>query len=146
LRPVCSAAIPFQGLLFVNPCKIWPQPPFFVTPLFAHTLPLCVQAEVQGPQDVLDVTAKRDEDGKRLQIQVVNVGAGPVEARVRVDGFKPGKAVAGVVELSGKLDEVNTAAEPRRVAPREKEWRHGLAGGEGRYTFPAHSVTLLRLE
>jgi hypothetical protein len=54
--------------------------------------------------------------------------------------------VAHVVELSGRLDDVNTAAQPRRVAPRDKEWRHGLAEGEGRYTFPAHSFTVLRLE
>jgi hypothetical protein len=135
-----------QGLLFLNPCKVWPQPSYFVTQQFAHPLPLCVKSEVKSPGDLLDVTVTRDEDGKRLQIQVVNVGDRPIEARIRVDGFKPGKAVAGVVELSGKLGEVNTAAEPRRIAPREKEWRHGLADGEGRYTFPARSVAVLRLE
>jgi hypothetical protein len=135
-----------QGLLFMNPCQVWPQPPYFITQLFAHSLPLCVQAEVHSPGDMLDVTAKRSADGKRLQLQVVNVGARPVEARVRVDGFKPGKAVARVVELSGRLDAVNTAGGPRRVVPQNKEWRHGLAEGEGRYTFPAHSFTVLRLE
>jgi hypothetical protein len=131
-----------QGLLFMNPRAVWPQPPYFVTQQFgARPLPLCVKAEAQG----LDVTATRDEDGKVLQLQVINVGAKPVEARIRVEGFTPGRAVAKVVELSGKLDDVNTVTEPRRVAAREKEWRHGLPDG-GRYTFPAHSFTVLRLQ
>jgi hypothetical protein len=136
-----------QGLLFMNPCKVWPQPPYFVTQLFSgNSLPLCVKSEVRSPGDVLDVTAKRSEDGKRLQIQVVNPSPRAVEAGITLEGFKPGKPTAEVVELSGKLDEVNTAAEPKRVVPRSKEWRHGRGDGGGRYTFPAHSFTVLRLE
>jgi hypothetical protein len=136
-----------QGLLFLNPCKVWPQPPYFVTQLFSgNSLPQCVKCEVRSPGDSLDVTAKRSEDGKRLQIQVVNVGARTVEASIRVEGFAPAKAVASVVELSGKLDEVNTAADPRRIVPKNKEWRHGLADNGSRYTFPAYSFTVLRLE
>jgi hypothetical protein len=135
-----------QGLLFMNPCKVWPQPPYFVTQLFARSLPVCVKVEAQSSGGVLDVTATRDEDGKLLQIQVVHLGTQPLEAKIRVDGFKPRAAVARVAELSGQLDEVNTAAKPQRVAPRNKEWRHGLTDGEGRYTFPAHSVTVVRLE
>jgi alpha-L-arabinofuranosidase len=135
-----------QGLLFMNPCKVWPQPPYFVTQLFSgNSLPLCVKSEVRSPGDALDVTAKRAEDGKRLQIQVVNVGPRAVEASITIEGFTPAKPVAEVVELSGKLDEANTAAEPKRVAPRTKEWRHGLGAG-ARYTFPVHSFTVLRLE
>jgi alpha-L-arabinofuranosidase len=136
-----------QGLLFLNPRTVWPQPPYFVTQLFAApSLKVCVKSEVQSPGNVLDVTAMRDEDGKLLQIQVVNVGAQPVEASLRIDGFTPGKAAGQVVELSRELGAVNTAAEPRRVAPRTQEWRHGLIGGTTRYTFPAHSFTVLRLE
>jgi alpha-L-arabinofuranosidase len=136
-----------QGLLFMSPCQVWRQPPYFVTQLFAgEGLPLCVQSEARSPGDVLDVTAKRSDDGKRVQIQVVNVGPRPVEAGIRVEGFAPAKAVARVVELSGKLDEVNTAAAPERVVPKDKEWRHGLSDGGARYTFPAHSFTVLRLE
>jgi alpha-L-arabinofuranosidase len=134
-----------QGLLFLNPRTVWPQPPYFVTQLFATpTLKECVKVEVKG--DGLDVTAKRGADGKLLQIQVVNVGAKPIEARLRIDGFTPGKAFAQVVELSGELGAVNTAAEPERVRPRTREWRHGLGGGAVRTTFPAHSFTVLRLE
>jgi alpha-L-arabinofuranosidase len=99
----------------------------------------------RSPGDVLDVTAKRGEDGKRLQLQVVNAGPRAVETSITVEGFKPARPVAEGVELSGKLDEVNTAAEPKRVAPRAKVRRHGLGDGS-RYTFPAYSFTVLRPE
>src|SRR5262249_39885361 len=118
----------------------------FVTQSFAPSLPVVIKAEVQSPDDVLDVTAKRSEDGKSLQIQVVNVGAKPIEARLTIEGFRPGKPAAQVVELSGKLADVSTAAERQGVVPRNREWRHGLAEGPALYTFPAHSFTVLRLE
>jgi alpha-L-arabinofuranosidase len=92
------------------------------------------------------VTARRDDDGKVLQIQVVNTSGKAIETRIRVDGFKPTKAVAQVTELSGKLDDVNTAPDPRRIVPRITEWRHGLTEDGGRYTFPPYSVSILRLE
>jgi alpha-L-arabinofuranosidase len=136
-----------QGLLFMNPRTVWPQPPYFVTRLFAAAAGKeVVKAEAKSPGGVLDVAAVRAADGKLLQIQVVNVGAGPVEATLRLEGFRPAGAVAKVVEVSGKLDATNTAARPRQVIPQEKEWRHGLEDGGARYTFPAYSLTVLRLE
>jgi hypothetical protein len=135
-----------QGLLFMNPRTVWPQPPYFVTQLYAPAAGKeCVKVGVQGAGSVLDVAAVRGADGKLLQIQVVNVGGRPIEANLRVEGFKPARPVAKVVELAGKLDAVNTAAQPRRVLPQAQEWRHGLPDG-GRYTFPPYSLTVLRLE
>jgi hypothetical protein len=135
-----------QGLVFLNPCQVWPQPPYFVTQQFSgNDLPMCIKTEVRSPGDVLDATAKRSEDGKRLQIQVVNTGPRAIEAGITIAGFTPSRPIAAVVELSGPRDAVNTAAEPTRVLPRTREWRHGLAEG-ARYTFPGHSFTVLRLE
>jgi hypothetical protein len=135
-----------QGLLFLNPCKVWPQPPYFITQLFSgNALPVCVKTDVRSPGDVLDVTCKRSEDGKRLQIQVVNVGPRAIEASLAIQGFTPTNPIAEVVELSGPLDAVNSAAEPGRVRPRTREWRHGQRDSV-RYSFPAHSFSVIRLE
>ena len=64
MPPLCNPIIVFD--LFV--CRgntVWRQPPYFVTQLFATpSLKECVKVEVQSPGDVLDVTAKRGEDGK----------------------------------------------------------------------------------
>jgi alpha-L-arabinofuranosidase len=136
-----------QGLLFLNPERVWAQPPYFVTQMLSRSyLPRVVRADVTSPGNALDVTAKADEGGAVVQLQVVNLDAKPVAARLRLAGFRPAKPTARVVELAGGLDGRNTAEEPRRVAPRERDWRHGFNDGEAGYTFPPHSFTVIRFE
>ncbi len=136
-----------QGLLFMDPCKVWPQPPWHVTRMLARTwLPLVVRAESSSPRNALDVTAKRNEDGSIVQLQVVNVEGEPITARIRFEGFSPGAPAARATTLSGPLDAVNTAAEPDRVRPTESERRLEFADGSALYTFPPHSFTILRFE
>lgn len=135
-----------QGLLFLSPHGVWPQPPYHVTRMLARNyLPRVVKADVAGGGG-LDVTAKADEGGKLLQLQVVNPGDKPVAATLRLAGFRPSKAAARVVELAGKPDDVNTAADPGRVAPRERNWEYHTRDGAAEYTFPPYSFTLIRLE
>jgi alpha-L-arabinofuranosidase len=135
-----------QGLVFLSPDTVWAQPPYYVTQMLASRyLPRVVQADVTSPGNTLDVTAKSDEKGTVLQLQVVNLDAKPVTAGLRVSGFTPTRETAEVVELAGPLDAVNTAADPRRVIPTQREWRHGLKEGLTEYTFAAHSFTIIRL-
>jgi hypothetical protein len=51
-----------------------------------------------------------------------------------------------VIELTGKLGDVNTAADPGRVTPREGDWQHQFKDGTAEYTFPPYSFSILRLE
>lgn len=137
-----------QGLLFLSPDRVWPQPPYHVTRMLARNyLPRVVRADVAGPGGgALDVTAKSDEGGKVLQLQVVNLGEKPVAATLRMVRFRPLTPAGKATELAGKLNDVNTAAEPGRVAPRERAWEHRTLDGTAEYTFPPYSFTLLRLE
>jgi alpha-L-arabinofuranosidase len=136
-----------QGLVFLSPDRVWGQPPYYVTRMLArHYLPRVVSAEVTSPGGALDVTAKADEKGTVLQLQVVNLDAKPVAAALRVNGLTPTRPTARVVELAGKLADVNTAAEPRKVAPADREWRPDFKDGAAGYTFPPHSFTIIRLE
>lgn len=135
-----------QGLVFLTPDRVWLQTSCLVTRMLSrHYLPRVVSADVAAG-DALDVTAKADEKGTVLQLQVVNLTDQPVAAQLRLTGFSPSRPAAKVTELAGKLTDANTAAEPRRVAPRETEWRHGIKGGAAGYTFPAHSFTVIRFE
>jgi hypothetical protein len=136
-----------QGLLFLNPSKVWLQPPGYVTQMVArYDLAQTADVEVQGG-DALDATATRSEDGKRLTLRVVSLSDQARAARVRFDGFAPSQAVAETVELSAPLDAANTAGEPERVKPVRGEWRHGIAdGATASYSFPPHSVTVIRFE
>src|SRR5262249_58668274 len=111
-----------------------------------HYLPRCVRADVTAPGDALDVTAKVSDDGKILQLQVVNLDGQPVTATLDVRGFTPGRPSARVVELAGRLEDANTAAEPERVTPRGRDWRHQVPEGRGGGHFPGGPITILRVQ
>lgn len=133
-----------QGLLFLNPEKVWAQPPLLAAGMISRNwLPLCVEAQVTGAP-TLDVTAKRSDDGRTLQLQVVNWGEGDVDARLDLGGFVPQGDSAEVETLAGPLDLTNTAAEPERVTTRRETV--DLGSGELRYRFAKHSFTVLRCQ
>jgi alpha-L-arabinofuranosidase len=133
-----------QGLLFLTPSQVWGQPPYYVTQMIARRyLPRCVRADVTGA--ALDVTAKA-RDGKTVQLQVVNLTNKPVKTAIVLHGFPPKKSDAQVVELAGRLEDVNTPEAPQRIVPQARTWPHRLKEGKLTYTFPAHSFTILRLE
>jgi hypothetical protein len=142
-----------QGLLFLNPSQVWLQPPGYVTQMFSHTrLAQVVKCEVTvvGANNhspvPLEVTATRSADGKALALQAVNPADKPVSAQIHVEGFVPTQPTARVLELSGSLDTVNTAARSTAITPRQMQWQHAVKDGSTTYTFPPHSVLVLSFE
>jgi hypothetical protein len=134
-----------QGLLFLNPSKVWLQPSGYVTQMFARNyLPRVVKCEVADARDLLDVTAKMSEDGKILQIQVVNLAHRKITTSIRIEGFEPGDPVARVTELSGPLDAANSAEKPDAIVPQRSEWKHEFKDGKTTRGFPPHSFTIIR--
>jgi hypothetical protein len=134
-----------QGLLFLNPSKVWLQPPGYVTQMLSRNhLPRVVKCEVSDAKDLLDATAKVSEDGTVLQIQVVNLSDRPIAATIRIEGFTAGNPVARVTELSGPLDAANSAEKPDAVAPKRSEWKHESKDGKATRTFAPHSFTIIR--
>jgi alpha-L-arabinofuranosidase len=130
-----------------------------VTQLFSrHYQPRLVRCRVTGaggapggsggasPLTLLDVNAKRSQDGKTLVLQAVNPTGRPVPAEIRLSGYGPSKNEAQVTELSGALAAKNTAARPAAVVPQERRWPHGLKDGKASYTFPPCSVTVIKWE
>jgi len=135
-----------QGLLFLNPSRVWLQPPGYVTRMLSRNyLPQIVKCDVVSA-DGLDVTAKRSEDGGRLQIQVVNLSDKPITATIRLSAFTPGHPIAQVTELAGPLNARNTAEKPDAVVPKESQWTHGMKEGTANRVFAAHSFTIIRWE
>ena len=135
-----------QGLLFLNPHKVWPQPPYFVTQMISKNyLPKCVRADVTGAEG-LDVTARISDDGRVLTLQVMNPGPRETAAQIQLDGFTPPSPSAHVAQLSGELNAVNTAQNPTNIAPVERKWPAKFENRTATYTFPPQSFTLLRVE
>jgi alpha-L-arabinofuranosidase len=133
-----------QGLLFLDPCRVWLQPPGHVTRMLArHRQPLAVPCELRGPETTLLAAATRGTKGTPLVLQVVNLSSNPQPAELSLDGFTPKEAEAVVIELASPLEAANTAAAPDRLTPKRTPWRHTLAQGRTRYSFTPFSFTLL---
>jgi hypothetical protein len=134
-----------QGLLFLNPGKVWLQPPGYVTQLFSrHYQPEVVQCQVTGIKDTLDASAKRSQDGNKLVLQAVNPTDRAISADIRLVGYIPASDKAQVTELSGPLTARNTATQTNSIVPIDREWQHGLRNGQASYTFPPYSITFIR--
>jgi hypothetical protein len=136
-----------QGLLFLDPSRVWLQPPGYVTRMIARAYqPLNVPARVERGGDRLQVAAVRSKDGKTLVLRVVNAADRPITARLALTGFTASRPTAAVEELAGASSAVNSAKEPRRIAPRTRRWRHKLGDGSARYAFPARSFSILTFQ
>jgi hypothetical protein len=136
-----------QGLLFLNPEKVWLQPPGFVTQMLSRSFqPVHLTAKVENSAGALKATAQASDDRKTLVLRVVHTGAEPATAQLMLNGFVPEKSVAHVEELAGPMEAVNTAADPERIKPRSFDWRHALREGGATYSFPPYSFTVIRFE
>ncbi len=133
-----------QGLLFLNPSQVWLQPPGYVTQMISRNYqPLVVKCE--NPFHDLDVSATKSADGKTLVLQIVNLGAEPMELPLEISGFVPQKSEALMLTLEGSLDADNPASAPRTIQPISTKWKHGLENGQTAVTLPPRSFSIIRL-
>jgi alpha-L-arabinofuranosidase len=108
-----------QGLLFMNPQKVWAQPPYYVTQMVSeHHQPLCLSAEVKGNNtENLDVTMTRSEDGKIIVAKIVNMGGTAAQVSFNFDSFNPQGKPVSITTLAGGLDQANTAQNATTIIP-----------------------------
>jgi alpha-N-arabinofuranosidase len=97
-----------------------------------------------GPFNLLDVTATCDPEKRQIALAVVNRDRDA--AHTATIQFADGAAVGlEAYEINGEQPGTrNSFAQPQAVAVQRRPLE--LAGQVFEYTFPAHSVTLLRLE
>ncbi len=74
---------------------------------------------------------------------VVSPGTNPQIAPIKLNGVPQLEPEGKAIMLAGDLDGVNSMAEPEKISP--VEWTIKNAATDFLYTFPAHSLTLLRL-
>ena len=107
-----------QGLLFLDPCHVWGQPPYYVTQMVAQGYqPNCVAVDCDHPDQALDVVALASDDGRELTLQVVNVTAEPVDAAIEITGFAGPAPTISATRLTGGIDDTNTPDQPTKVTP-----------------------------
>lgn len=134
-----------QGQVFFTPDKAWGMPPYYAQQMAAQNhLPLRVASEITSPNNDLDVTATKSEDGKTLVLKIVNSGATAHATDIDLKDFAPAVAPAEVWTLAGELTAVNTPDAPERV--RSVRSQYPVSGSTFSYTFGPHSYTILRLQ
>ncbi|HWD92245.1 MAG TPA: family 16 glycoside hydrolase [Verrucomicrobiae bacterium] len=135
-----------QGLLFLNPSRIWLQPPGYVMQMIARNYePTLVECSPRGGDDI-ECCATRSADGKTLVLQVVNYSDHALPATLQLNGYLPGQAVARVNELSGSLQEMNTAIAPERIKSYSFDWPHNLKNGRTIYILPPLSFSIIKFQ
>lgn len=109
-----------QGQIFFTPDKVWGMPPYYAQQMAAQNYePLRVQCNTESPNNDLDVTATRSEDGKMLVLKIVNLGATAHRASITLGRFPRPQPTARTWTLIGDLTAVNTPTDPKRIVPVE---------------------------
>jgi len=136
-----------QGLLFLNPSQVWLQPPGYVTQMYSDNYqPQEIWSSVADPNNDLDVTAERSQDGSRLVLKVVNLNSISESAAINLFDFVPTNSLATVQALSAGLSSVNTAQAPLSVALMTTNWPHNFNNNSVNYTFAPNSITTMAFQ
>jgi alpha-L-arabinofuranosidase len=92
----------------------------------------------------LHAVASRDSRSGEIIVKMVNVTDTPQETAVKIEGVKKVRSTGTAIVLtSGSPADENTLDQPQKVAPVRQKLQN--AAQNFRYTFPAHSLTVLRL-
>jgi alpha-L-arabinofuranosidase len=132
-------------LIWVNSLGVLLTPNYYVQKMFANnagdaTVPLQISADAAK----LFASATRDHAAGEIILKVVNGADSPASVGLDFSGAKKIAAPVSVTTLAGGLNDENTFAEPAKIAPRRTELNEISPRFD--YTFPAHSLTVLRLK
>jgi len=124
----------------------------FMTHRGTHVLPVEVAGEPPkpapgapvGPLQTFFASATRDSASGNVFLKVVNTADDPETRQISLTGVSSVDSHATVEVMSGQLWDMNSVAEPTKVAPQQKEVKN--AGTTFTYSFPAHSVSVMVLK
>ncbi|HYG33811.1 MAG TPA: alpha-L-arabinofuranosidase C-terminal domain-containing protein [Clostridia bacterium] len=92
----------------------------------------------------LYAVAGRAKGGKEVILKVVNASHEAQDTEIKINGVKIGKTATAVILTSEKPEDENTLDEPTKIAPVTRTL--ACEGAGLRHSFPANSVTVLRLK
>lgn len=134
-----------QGQVFFTSSQVWGMPPFYSQQMAAaNHLPCRVASQAKSPNDELDVTATRSDDGSALVLKIVNTGNKPHGTSIETTGLGPIASEADVTTLSGTLGDINPPGAPAQIHSVRTSFDKAAEHFE--YEFPAYSYTILRVK
>ena len=139
------------NLIWFDNLRVHGTPNYYVQQLFCVNrgdaiLPITVTGAPTAPnqQPRLYASASYDQKSKEVILKVVNATATAQETDLCLTGTRALKSKASVTVLNARsLKDENSLDEPRRIAP--KTDRIPIAGDHFKHTFPAWSLTVLRV-
>lgn len=132
-----------QGRVHYTSNEIWFQPSAHEDEMMSRNWLFNV-LESSSTDNVLDITAKTNDNRSELSIYVVNLSDQPKEAVINVEGYNY-KSSATVWTLGGcELTDYNTVEEKDKVAPKLSKIK--MKRKDTKYTFPKFSYTVITLK
>ena len=140
------------NLIWVDSRRIYATPNYYVQQLFScnrgdAVLPVTLDGVATSPEgrQSLYASATHDDQTGELILKVVNPGAQAQTADLKLKGWTNVQAGGREIVLAGdRLDAVNSLDQPTAVAPVESKLTD--AAGGFAHTFPAYSMTVLRIK
>jgi alpha-L-arabinofuranosidase len=134
-------------MIWANSLDIYRTPNYYAQMLFASnpgdvTVPLQLSAP-DGAK--LFASATRDNVSGETVLKVVNGDGAPAETKLDFIGAKAAAPEATIFTLtSASVQDENSFAKPQKVSPQESKLT--ITSPQFSYTFPANSLTVLRLK
>jgi alpha-N-arabinofuranosidase len=95
-------------------------------------------------QNNLYASAVKDINAKEVIVKLVNTSSTQHEVTIDLKGSKLASQGTVITLTSPNLQDENTFTEPKKISPKESEFK--LKGVEAKMNLPAYSVTVLRLK
>jgi len=138
-------------LIWVNSLELYATPNYYVQQLFSRNrgdaaLPVAldgIQNSGAGRQN-LYASATRDDTTGEIIIKAVNPGPVAEAAVIKLAGLTKVLSEGEAVTLSGNLNDVNAMDGPEKLSPVNSKFEN--AGVNFNYTFPASSLSVLRIK
>lgn len=139
------------NLIWADNLRVYGTPNYYVQQLFSRNrgdvvLPIQLQGVKKSASDVenLYASATRDDKVGEIILKVVNATARAIPASIDLKDVKRIGAGSETILTGTSLNEVNSFADPKRVAPKTRAFK--AAGPVFKHTFPRNSLSVLRLK
>lgn len=133
-----------QGRIHYTSDAMWFMPSAYIDEKISSDWHFNVVEATCSNDKTVDVTAKLSDDGKSMQLCVVNLSDKPQDAVINLKDFAcKSKAEAWMIGDCG-LNETNTYEKQNNVVPSVKEIK--AAKTNWSYTFPKYSYTIITLK
>ena len=136
-------------MIWFNNLEVFGSANYYVQQLFSTNkgtdlLSITKEGKPLTGQNNLYASAVKDLNSKEIIIKLVNTAASIQEVDVDLKGIKTGSKGTIIKLSSSNLQDENTFAEPKKISPKQSEFK--VIKGKQQLKLSAYSVTVLKLK